>query len=71
MVEIRLNQTQETIGAADSLVAGLEVEFRRWNNEVEVMGRDLKVTSNICLDIYPLHHVISKRPNDFVPDGSQ
>ena len=43
MVEIRLNQTQETIGAADSLVAGLEVEFRRWNNEVEVMGRDLKV----------------------------
>ena len=70
MAEIRLNQTQETIGAADSLVAGLEVEFRRWNNEVEVMGRDLKVMSNICLDIYPLH-VISKRPNDFVADGSQ
>ena len=55
MVEIRLNQTQETIGAADSLVAGLEVEFRRWNNEVEVMGRDLKVVSNIFLDIYILY----------------
>ena len=68
MVEIRLNQTQETIGAADSLVAGLEVEFRRWNNEVEVMGRDLQVMSNICLD--PLH-IIFKRPNDFFPDGSQ
>ena len=41
-VEINLNKTKATIGAADSLVAGLEGEFERWNREVQVMEEDLE-----------------------------
>ena len=48
-VEIRLNKTQETIDAADSLVAGLEVEFKRWNEEVKVMDQDLKMIPTYSL----------------------
>ena len=40
-IEIHLNKTKETIGSADSLVEGLEGEFERWNNEVELMEKDL------------------------------
>ena len=41
-VEIKLNKTKEIISAADSLVAGLENEFERWNSEVKVMSEDLE-----------------------------
>ena len=41
-IEIHLNKSQETIAAADSLVAGLEGEYARWNSEVEAMSEDLE-----------------------------
>ncbi len=41
-IEIHLNKTKETITAADSLVAGLEGEYERWNNEVKTMSGDLE-----------------------------
>ena len=40
-IEFHLNKTKEIIGSADSLVEGLEGEFQRWNDEVEVMEKDL------------------------------
>ncbi len=49
ITEIALNKTKETIEAADGLVAGLESEFHRWNEEVQSMEGDLEKVPFFCV----------------------
>ncbi len=56
-VEIKLNKTKETIAAADSLVEGLEGEYKRWNKEVSTMEvcrvyRPLNQNQLTCICLY-------------------
>ena len=63
-VEIRLAKTQETIDAADSLVAGLEVEYTRWNKEVQAMDEDLKMIPTFSLLAAAFIVYLSGAPED-------
>ena len=63
-VEIRLSKTQETIDAADSLVAGLEVEYTRWNKEVQAMDEDLKMVPTFSLLAAAFIVYLSGAPED-------